>query len=221
MIAVITTGPSSAPIDEVRRMTNFATGEIGALLAEALATRGFQPILLRAHGATHTHVPAGAVLHEFTTNQDLAVSLQNLAETRAADIRAVFHAAAVTDYAVTSVQGPDGSLLDSPKIPGHLPRLHLVLEPSAKILPLLRGWCPQAWIVGWKYELSGSREEAADLARAQLRQSHCDATVLNGAAYGPGFALLEDKQPPCHYPTKRELAQILASRAEAFAKSDK
>ena len=221
MLAVITTGPASAPIDEVRRMTNFATGEIGALLAEALAARGFQPILLRAHGATHTQVPSGALLHEFTTNQDLAVALQNLAETRAAGIRAIFHAAALTDYTVTAVQGPDGCLLDSPKIPGHLPRLHLVLEPSAKILPLLREWFPQAWIVGWKYELTGSGEEAADMARAQLTHSHCDATVLNGPAYGPGFALLEDKQPPSHYPTKRELAQILASRAEAFAKSDK
>lgn len=219
MLAVITTGPSSAPIDGVRRMTNFATGEIGALLAAALVTRGFRPILLRAHGATHTEVPSGALLHEFITNQDLAVALQDLAETRAAGIRAIFHAAALTDYAVTAVQGPDGSLLDSPKIPGDLPRLHLLLEPSAKILPLLRGWFPQAWIVGWKYELSGSREDAAGLARAQLKQSHCDATVLNGAAYGPGFALLEENQPPSHYPTKRELAQILASRAEAIAKS--
>ena len=221
MLAVITTGPASAPIDEVRRITNSATGEIGALLAEALAARGFQTLLFRARGATHTHVPSGALLHEFTTNQDLAVALQNLAETRANDIRAVFHAAALSDYAVTAVEGPDGSLLGSPKIPGNLPQLHLLLEPAAKVLPLLRGWFPRAWTVGWKYELEGNREDATESARAQLRQSHCEATVLNGAAYGPGFGLLEDDQPPLHHATKRELAQILASRAEAFAKSHK
>jgi hypothetical protein len=45
--------------------------------------------------------------------------------------------------------------------------------------------------------------------------------VLNGASYGPGFGLLEDDQPPLHHATKRELAQFLASRAEAFAKSHK
>ena len=216
MIAVITTGPSSAPIDKVRRMTNFATGEIGALLAEALATHGFQPILLRARGATHTHVPAGAVLHEFTTNQDLAVSLQNLAETRAADIRAIFHAAALTDYAVTSVQAPDGSLLDSPKIPGHLPRLHLVLEPSAKILPLLRGWFPQAWIVGWKYELDGSQTDALACAYRQLAECRTDACVVNGSAYGEGFGIvLAGAGGIVHSPDKKSLARTLADHFAA------
>ena len=221
MLAVVTTGPASAPIDDVRRMTNFATGEIGALLAEALAARGFQPLLFRARGATHTHVPDGALLHEFETNHDLARALEELAETRVPDIRAVFHAAALSDYVVTAVRGPDGSLAGSPKIPGNLPQLHLVLEPAAKVLPLLRGWFPRAWIVGWKYELEGTREDATESARTQLRQSQSDATVLNGAAYGPGFGLLEDDQPPLHHATKRELAQFLASRAEAFAKSHK
>ena len=221
MLAVVTTGPASTPIDEVRRITNSATGEIGALLAEALAARGFQTLLFRARGATHTHVPSGALLHEFTTNHDLVRALEALAETRAADVRAVFHAAALSDYDLTAVRGPDGSLLGSPKIPGNLPQLHLLLEPAAKVLPLLRGWFPHAWIVGWKYELAGSREEAVTNARVPLKQSHSDATVLNGAAYGPGFGLLEGFQSPLHHPTKRELAQILASRAETFAKSDK
>jgi phosphopantothenoylcysteine decarboxylase/phosphopantothenate--cysteine ligase len=221
MLAVITTGPASAPIDDVRRMTNFATGEIGALLAEALAARGFQPLLFRARGATHTHVPDGALLHEFETNHDLARALEELAETRAPDIRAVFHAAALSDYTVTAVRGPDGSLAGSRKIPGNLPQLQLVLEPAAKVLPLLRGWFPRAWVVGWKYELEGTREDATESARAQLRQRQSDASVLNGAAYGSGFGLLEDDQPPLHHATKRELAQFLASRAEAFAKSHK
>jgi phosphopantothenoylcysteine synthetase/decarboxylase len=221
MLAVVTTGPASTPIDEVRCMTNSATGEIGALLAEALAARGFQTLLFRARRATHTHVPSGALLHEFTTNHDLARALEALAETRAAEVRAVFHAAALSDYDLTAVRGPDGSLLSSPKIPGNLVKLHLLLEPAAKILPFLRAWFPRAWIVGWKYELVGTREEAATEARTPLKLSQSDATVLNGAAYGPGFGLLEGTHPPFHHPTKRELAQILASRAEAFAKSHK
>ncbi|MFM8720144.1 MAG: phosphopantothenoylcysteine decarboxylase, partial [Chthoniobacterales bacterium] len=31
--AIVTTGPASAAIDEVRCITNFATGEIGVVLA--------------------------------------------------------------------------------------------------------------------------------------------------------------------------------------------
>ncbi len=221
MLALITAGPASAPIDEVRRITNFATGEIGALLAEALAAQSFEPHLFRARGATQTELPQGAVLHEFETNRDLAGGLEELAQTRADEVRAVFHAAALSDYAVKSVLGPEGPLAPNRKIPGDLPQIRLILEPAPKILPRLRGWFPQAWIVGWKYELEGSPEEAILHARTQIAQKHTDATVLNGAAYGTGFGLLEDNQPPRHFATKREVAQFLASRAAAFAKSDK
>ena len=221
MIAVVTTGPASAPIDEVRRITNFASGEIGNLLCEALAAQGFEPLLFRARGATHTDVPSRTLLHEFETNQDLSRALGHLSETRGPDVRALFHAAALSDYVVSAVRGPDGPLADARKIPGDLPQLHLVLEPAAKILPRLRGWFPRAWIAGWKYELEGTREDAVEKARAQLGQGRTDATILNGAAYGPGFGLLEDVNSPLHFATKREVAQFLASRAAAFAKSDK
>jgi phosphopantothenoylcysteine synthetase/decarboxylase len=221
MLAVITTGPASAPIDDVRRITNFASGEIGVLLSEALVAQGIEPFLFRARGSTCTHVPRGAVLHEFETNHDLARALEHLSETRGPGIRAVFHAAALSDYAVTAVRGPDGSPVNARKIPGDLPQIHLLLEPAAKVLPHLRGWFPRAWIAGWKYELEGTREDAVEAARAQLAQGHTDATILNGDAYGPGFGLLEGDQSPVHFATKREVAQFLASRAAAFAKSDK
>jgi phosphopantothenoylcysteine synthetase/decarboxylase len=221
MLAIITTGPASAPIDDVRHITNFATGEIGALLAGALAVRGFQPLLLRARGATHTEVPDGALHREFTTNGDLVRALEELSETRGADVRAVFHAAALSDYNVAAVRGPDGSLAGAHKIRGDIPQIHLVLEPAAKILPRLRGWFPRAWIVGWKYELEGTREGAVESGRTQTAQKYTDATILNGDAYGPGFGLLEADQSPVHFATKREVAQFLASRAVAFAKPDK
>jgi len=221
MIAVVTAGPASAPIDDVRRITNFASGEIGALLSAALVAQGIEPLLFRARGATCTEVPDGTLLHEFETNRDLARALEHLSETRGADIRAVFHAAALSDYAVSAVRGPDGSLSGAHKIPGDLPQIHLVLEPAAKILPRLRAWFPHAWIAGWKYELEGAREDAVEAARAQLAQGRTEATVLNGAAYGPGFGVLEGDKSPLHFATKREVAQFLASRASAFAKSHK
>jgi phosphopantothenoylcysteine decarboxylase/phosphopantothenate--cysteine ligase len=221
MLAVITTGPAAAPIDDVRHITNFATGEIGALLAADLAARGFEPLLYRARSATYTSVPPGALLHEFTTNRDLARALEELSETRGPDIRAVFHAAALSDYSVAAVRGPDGSLNSTHKIPGDLPQIHLVLEPAAKILPRLRGWFPRAWIAGWKYELEGTREDAVEIARTQLAQKRTDATIINGAAYGPGFGVLAGDQSPVHFATKREVAHFLASRAEAFANSHK
>lgn len=216
-LAVVTTGPASAPIDDVRRITNSASGEIGALLAGSLTARGFEVFLFRGKGATHTNVPPGAFEQEFTTNHDLVLQLEGLSETRGRDIRTVFHAAALSDYVVTSLRAADQLLDRSAKIPGDLPELHLVLEPAAKLLPRLRGWFPRAWIVGWKYEMEGTLESAVETARAQLAQRRTDATILNGRAYGPGFGVLEAEKSPLHFATKRETADFLASRATESA----
>ena len=42
MRIVITTGPSYEPIDKVRRLSNFSSGELGTLLAEGFSEAGQQ-----------------------------------------------------------------------------------------------------------------------------------------------------------------------------------
>ncbi len=220
-LAVVTAGPASEPVDEVRRITNSATGEIGNLLAAALARQGFAVLLFRGHGANRTDTPPDTLLHEFTGNRDLAHMLGELSATRGADVRAVFHAAALSDYAVAAVRGPDGSPVHGRKLRGDLGQIHIVLEPAPKVLPHMRGWFPDTRITAWKYELDGSRQDAIHAARAQLAKGHSDATVVNGMAYGPGFGVLESGNPPVHFDTKRKLADFLASRATALAKARK
>ncbi len=220
-LAVVTAGPASEPIDDVRRITNFASGEIGNVLASALGRHGFSVLLFRGRGATCTDAPPEAALHEFTNNRDLTRLLGELSATRGGDVHAFFHAAALSDYAVAGVCGPDGSPATGRKIPGDLREIRIILEPAAKVLPHLRAWFPQAHITAWKYELDGSREDALQAARAQLTQGHSDATVVNGAAYGPGFGVLEGENSPVHFDTKRQLADSLASRASSLANAVK
>jgi phosphopantothenoylcysteine decarboxylase/phosphopantothenate--cysteine ligase len=40
MKVIVTCGPSYEPIDQVRRLTNFSTGELGVLLSDELARAG-------------------------------------------------------------------------------------------------------------------------------------------------------------------------------------
>src|ERR1700730_630479 len=47
MRVVVTCGPSYEPIDEVRRITNFSTGELGSLLANHLAKAGCEVVCFR------------------------------------------------------------------------------------------------------------------------------------------------------------------------------
>lgn len=216
-LAIVTTGPSSEPIDEVRCITNSATGHIGALLSEALVHEGFHVALFRGKGATHRDVPSNADLHEFRCNNDLAAALATLSGSRLNDVRAVFHAAALSDFSLAEARGPAGERLSGHKIPSDLSEVRLTLRPATKVLPRLRPLFPSAWIVGWKFEMDGTRINAVEAGRRQIARGETDATIVNGNAYGDGFGFLEDGNSPVHFANRRELAYFLASRAAKSA----
>jgi phosphopantothenoylcysteine synthetase/decarboxylase len=202
-LAVITCGPAHAPIDSVRQITNFATGEIGTILSHELASRGFEVICLRGEGSTAA-APVGVEVRGFSTNESLAQALRELP--RQPD--AVFHAAAMCDFEVEKIEGPE----IQNKLSSRCESLRLTLRPAPKILPTLRGLFPAAKIVGWKYELDGSREDAIARARHQIAECRTDACVLNGAAYGEGFGLVlpGTKEIP-QFADKKSLACALGS----------
>jgi len=205
MRVVITCGPAIAPIDEVRRITNFSTGELGILLANAFAAAGHEVFCLKGEAATSPLAVANGVsLRAFSTNDDLAEKLGALG-----DADAVFHAAAMCDYEVDEVRDASGALQLDAKIPSRAGGLVLRLKPARKILPGLRELFPDARIVGWKYELSGGREDALAAGKRQLAEARSDLCVVNGAAYGAGFGLLNAADVLEHIEDRRALCAAL------------
>jgi len=186
MKVIVTCGPSFEPIDGARRVTNFSTGRLGIALANHLTARGWEVACLKGEQATCPDALHARRALAFATNDDLAARLAALAGEGGWD--AVLHAAALCDFRVERVLDERGQVLASPKFSSREGRLNLVLAPATKVLPQLRGWFPHARIVGWKYELTGTRAEAFAKAFAQLAECGTDACVLNGAAYGDGFA---------------------------------
>jgi len=202
---LVTCGPASAPLDGVRRITNFATGEIGALLSADLTAAGYRVRCLRGVGSTFP-MPAGVDCEDFLTNKDVLGAFRS---SRAADVRAVFHAAALTDYELPE------SGIESGKVNSEKDCWRLTLVRSVKVLLMLRDLFPAALIVGWKYELNGDREDALERGRKQLKSARTDLCVVNGLAYGQGFGLVSSGGVQ-HLPTKsdlsRQLVAITASR---------
>ncbi len=185
MNIVVTCGPAYAPIDGARRITNFSTGRLGIALANALQSAGHRVLCLKGDGATCPD-PLHTKTDRFTTNGHLAELLLRLS--LEADIHAVFHAAALCDFEVEAVANDRGETISSPKFSTRGGKLYLTLVPAMKVLPKLRGWFPRARLFGWKYELAGTTEEAFAAARRQIGECGLDGCILNGAAYGPGFA---------------------------------
>jgi phosphopantothenate---cysteine ligase (CTP) len=208
MKIVITCGPSYEPIDGVRRITNFSTGELGLLLANRLARDSHDVTLFKGEAATCPLAVDRANVIRFSTNDDLREKLTTLPGRE--NVGAVFHAAALCDFKVTQILGTSGNAIAPLKIPSAIPKVQLVLEPVPKLIAGLRALFSKSKITGWKYELVGSCDEAVARALQQIRDNKTDACVVNGAAYGAGFGFCDATGPIFHFEGKARLCDFLA-----------
>jgi phosphopantothenoylcysteine decarboxylase/phosphopantothenate--cysteine ligase len=207
MKCIVTAGPTYEPLDDVRRLTNLSTGRLGTDLAAFLASRGHDVTLFRGEQATWTEAVKAKVV-KFTTTSDLRDGLKAAA---ADNVQAVFHAAAVSDFGFGKVwqRTATGELvpIKSGKVSSRLDNLFAELVPTPKIIAELRTCYPNAFLVGWKFEVDGDRESVIAQARKQIAENRTDACVANGPAYGEGFGIVTaDVQ---HCVTREELFERL------------
>jgi phosphopantothenoylcysteine decarboxylase/phosphopantothenate--cysteine ligase len=210
MQCIVTAGPTFEPLDAVRRLTNFSTGRLGSELVNYLTARGHEATLLIAQQATYRGERHARQTDTFTTTANLRERLQALAKPAVA---AVFHAAAVSDFTFGKVwrRSPQGELVElkGGKLSTREGTLLAELLPTPKIIAELRQWYPTAWLVGWKYEVEGSRADVIRLAEQQLADCRTDACVANGPAYGAGFGLVKGGGAVTHRPDTAALFAAL------------
>jgi phosphopantothenoylcysteine synthetase/decarboxylase len=207
MKAIVTCGPSYEPIDDVRRLTNFSTGELGVMLANALTDAGIETICLKGEQATWPGECRATRVTRFSTNDDLLAKLEDCVET--GDIDAVFHAAALCDYKVGAIRDVSGEEVNDAKIPTRSGKLTMTLVPTTKVIAKLRAIFPNAVLVGWKYELVGGRADAVAKAVAQIEANGTNACVVNGVAFGAGFGRCEPPDSVTEFPDKAALCKGL------------
>ena len=192
MNCIVTAGPTFEPLDDVRRLTNFSTGRLGTELANFLAARGHRVTLLVGETATYAGERRAQTVKIFSTTADLRAKLIALRDKK---VDAIFHAAAVSDFAFGKMFTRDaaGKLKPhspSKKISTRGGSLFVELVPTPKIIAELRGWFPKTKIIGWKFEAAGGRPEALRAAAKQLADCATEFCVANGPAYGKGFSLV-------------------------------
>lgn len=192
MNCIVTAGPTFEPLDDVRRITNFSTGRLGTDLANYLTARGHRVTLLLGEQATCKGGSRARMVNIFSTTADLRARLKSLSGGK---VDALFHAAAVSDFGfgkmfIRPAAGRLEMFRRSKKISTRRGTLLVELIPTPKIIAELRRWFPRAKIVGWKFEVVGSRRDALRSARRQIRECATDGCVANGPAYGRGFSLV-------------------------------
>lgn len=206
----MTAGPTYEPLDGARRITNFSTGQLGTELANFLTAQGHDVTLLVGEQATYPGERRAQHVDVFTTTTDLAAKLE---ASSGKSVGAVFHAAAVSDFAFGKVwsRGPGGEMTEikSGKISTRQGTLLAELVPTKKIIASLRGWFPKARLTGWKYEVDGGRPEVIRAAEKQIAECRLDACVANGPAYGDGFGWVKPDRACEQVEDKAALFEIL------------
>src|ERR1051326_4080540 len=169
MNCIVTAGPTYEPLDEVRRLINFSTGRLGSELGNYLVNRDHEVTLLFGQQATWRGESNAQHQISFSTTSDLSAHLRNLAGN---GFDAVFHAAAVSDFAFGKIwrRLPDGELeeMQAGKISSRTGPLLAELLATEKIISDLRDWFPRAWLAGWKYEIADGGPRALKAAGEQL-----------------------------------------------------
>lgn len=169
---LITAGPTRAPLDAIRYITNKATGHLGALLAEEALRRGAavtfvhgRPSLVpTVRGGVHDHLSMIAI----DTVQDLIRIFQ---EELPGGYDAVIHNMAVLDFEPAEIRpGKTGS---------EQPDWSLRLVPTPKAIRLIKDLAPRTFLVAFKLEVGKNREELVASALDLLRKNRCDIVVAN------------------------------------------
>lgn len=169
MKVVVTSGATREPIDSVRFISNLSSGRTGALIAEALAARGFQ--VTQVAGVDSAQAAGVARRETFTDHASLDTTLRRLARDSAC--AAIVHAAAVGDFAVADPV-PDA------KISSGEPR-SVKLLPTAKIIDRIMGYAgnPNLILVGFKLTHDPDAGAQARAARELMTRSRARYVVQN------------------------------------------
>jgi phosphopantothenoylcysteine decarboxylase/phosphopantothenate--cysteine ligase len=207
MRLLITCGPSFEPVDQVRRLTNFSTGELGVTLAEAFSAKGASVLCLKGQAATFRNPAPPVETHSFTTNENLYSQLTTLSQTPPFD--ALLHVAALSDYHVDSVHDESGTPRKDGKVPSNLGKLVLHLAPAKKLISELTRLFPSTTIVGWKYEVDGTVADAVLKGFTQIQQHHTHACVVNGPACGRHLILCRPPETQTCLNNRQELVDLL------------
>ncbi|HXF83257.1 MAG TPA: phosphopantothenoylcysteine decarboxylase [bacterium] len=169
---LITSGPTRAPLDAVRYITNKSTGRLGALIAEEAIARGAhvtyvygRPSQLPvARGHAHDHLTLIAVE---TIDDLIRVFRSEIPK----GYDAVVHPMAVLDFQ------PD--VVRQEKTASGVEEWLVRLVPTPKVIGLVKELAPRTFLVGFKLEVGKSPDELREIAWQFLQKTRADLVVAN------------------------------------------
>ncbi len=218
MKILVTAGPTLEYIDPVRVITNKSSGSMGIEVTREALLRGAEVTLIYGPGTATPPREAKVICVETTKEMYKAV----VSELKSQRYDVVIATAAAADW--TPKKHYDY------KVPTReTSALDVKLEPTPKIIDVVKKISPEALLVPFKAEYNVSDEELVENAYRRLKKARADLIVANDVARkGVGFGvetneifIVDKNRRVIHVPltTKREAAKnlldVIADRIKA------
>lgn len=199
---VITAGGTSEYIDKVRKITNSSSGKLGAIITRELLNRddiGKIYYICSKNAVKVDHALVEVI--EIIDANDLKNVVEDILTTKRIDY--FIHSMAVSDYTVSSVttanllveeimvnQDRDlvnviknnTKVLSDSKISSDNDNLILMLEPTPKIISLIKEYSPNTFLVGFKLLNGVKYKELINVASKLRDKNRCNLVVANDLA---------------------------------------
>ena len=194
---IITAGGTSEKIDNVRKITNFATGELGMTIANHLLNEDKDLMIyyVCSKDSLKPIINEKIKIIEIEGTLDLKEKIQNLLLNEKIDY--FIHSMAVSDYMtdyVTTIDRIKQSIkntnnldeafsnvetINENKISSYENNLVIVLKPTPKIISIIKDLSPSTYLVGFKLLDGVSKEKLIDVAKKLRDKNKCDLVVAN------------------------------------------
>lgn len=225
MKLLITSGGTSEAIDQVRAITNHASGNLGKIIAEQALKIGHEVTLVTTKQAVKPEPQKNLTIIEITNVESLKSTLEPLVKTH----HALIHSMAVSDYTPVYMTGLDEvqatedvtSLLDKKnsesKISSKDDYQVLFLKKTPKVISYVKKWNPSIQLIGFKLLVDVSKEELFAVARQSIERNGADYILANDLTDIKGnqhIAYLVDKTSEVQTHTKEDIAQLILETLE-------
>lgn len=220
MKILITSGGTAEPIDQVRSITNHASGQLGKKIAETFLLAGHTVTLVTTKTAFKPEQHPLLTVVEITTVADLKEQLEPLVKKH--DV--LIHSMAVSDYTPVYMTGIEEvahtkdvhTLLEKHntehKISSKDDYQVLFLKKTPKIISYVKTWNPAILLIGFKLLVGVTKDQLFSVARASLEKNQADYILANDLTdinHEQHIAYLVDKKNEIQAHTKDEIAALI------------
>lgn len=225
MKLLITSGGTSEAIDQVRAITNHASGNLGKIIAEQALKNGHEVTLVTTKQAVKPEPQKNLTIIEISNVESLKSTLEPFVKTH----HALIHSMAVSDYTPVYMTGLEevqstediASLLDKKnaesKISSKDDYQVLFLKKTPKVISYVKKWNPTIQLIGFKLLVNVPKEELFAVARQSIDRNGADYILANDLTDIKGnqhIAYLVDKTSEVQATTKEEIAQLILKTLE-------